>query len=240
MADKKFSELDPVGSLTGTEILPVIKEGLPKRTTVADVVANYVLKSGDTMTGQLVAPSYDVSGAKILSSTGFPEGVVTAPVGSIYIDKAITNGVSSWIKKSGTGSTGWLVLEGDTGWRDITALFGSQLSTTYNPNDYGVYIRRKDEVVTINFKCAIGTGYSGSSVGMPAGFKAGGSSSNIALPFSILNLWQTAGSNTGQVQISTTFSFVVFTDITAGTRYYGSLTYIANDAYPSTLPGTAA
>ena len=51
MADKKFSELDPVGSLTGTEILPVIKEGLPKRTTVADVVANYVLKSGDTMTG---------------------------------------------------------------------------------------------------------------------------------------------------------------------------------------------
>ena len=119
MADKKFSELDPVGSLTGTEILPVIKEGLPKRTTVADVVANYVLKSGDTMTGQLVAPSYDVSGAKILSSTGFPEGVVTAPVGSIYIDKAITNGVSSWIKKSGTGNTGWSVLEGDP---TITAL----------------------------------------------------------------------------------------------------------------------
>lgn len=63
MADKKFSELDLVGSLTGTEILPVIQEGLPKRTTVADVVANYVLKSGDTMTGQLtsqiVAPSAD-------------------------------------------------------------------------------------------------------------------------------------------------------------------------------------
>ncbi len=55
MADKKFSELDPVGSLTGTEILPVIKEGLPKRTTVADVVANYVLKTGDTMTGSLTA-----------------------------------------------------------------------------------------------------------------------------------------------------------------------------------------
>ncbi len=55
MADKKFSELDPVGSLTGTEMLPVIKEGLPKRTTVADVVANYVLKSGDTMNGSLTA-----------------------------------------------------------------------------------------------------------------------------------------------------------------------------------------
>ena len=181
-----------------------------------------------------------INGTTYSTGTGFPNGVVSAPVGSIYIDTAITNGASSWIKKSGTGNTGWIIDKGDTGWRDITALFGSQLSTTYNPNDYGVYIRRKDEVVTINFKCAIGTGYSGSSVGMPAGFKAGGSSSNTALPFSILNLWQTAGSNTGQVQISTTFSFVVFTNITAGTRYYGSLTYIANDAYPSTLPGTAA
>ena len=56
----------------------------------------------------------------IITGTGFPNGVVSAPVGSIYIDTAITNGASSWIKKSGTGNTGWEVLEGDTGWRNIT------------------------------------------------------------------------------------------------------------------------
>lgn len=165
MADKKFSELDMVGSLTGTEILPVIQEGLPKRTTVADVVANYVLKSGDTMTGQLtsqiVAPSADstytlgtsslywketytdklflnstatldgstageIKGTGVFTAdnikrgTGFPNGVVTANVGTVYIDTDVTNGASSWIKKSGTGNTGWQVLEGDTGWRTIT------------------------------------------------------------------------------------------------------------------------
>ena len=61
-------------------------------------------------------------GPQYLTGTGFPNGVVTAPVGSIYIDTAITNGASSWIKKSGTGNTGWEVLEGDTGWRDISSL----------------------------------------------------------------------------------------------------------------------
>ncbi len=63
--------------------------------------------AGGTMTGTLVAPSYDVSGAKILSATGFPEGVTSAPVGSIYIDKAVTNGIAKWVKKSGTANTGW-------------------------------------------------------------------------------------------------------------------------------------
>lgn len=55
-----------------------------------------------------------------LKGTGLPNGVVTAPVGSIYIDTVVSNGASSWIKKSGTGNTGWSVLEGDTGWRDVT------------------------------------------------------------------------------------------------------------------------
>lgn len=59
--------------------------------------------------------------AYYLYGTGFPDGVVSAPVGSIYIDTAITNGASSWIKKSGTGNTGWQVLEGDTGERNVAS-----------------------------------------------------------------------------------------------------------------------
>lgn len=185
----------------------------------------------------LVENQLSVGGARYMSGTGFPNGVVSAPVGSTYIDRNATNGAIEWKKATGTGNTGWVVSVGNTGWRDITSLFGTQLSTN-NPNDYGIYIRRKGELVTLNFKCAIGTGYSGSSVAIPTGFRAGGASINATLPFSILNLWQTAGSNSGQVQISTDFGFVAFTNSTAGTRYYGSLTYLANDGYPSTLPGT--
>lgn len=39
MADTKFSALDPVASLDGTEIIPVIKGGVPKRTTVDEILA---------------------------------------------------------------------------------------------------------------------------------------------------------------------------------------------------------
>ena len=78
-----------------------------------------VSKSGDTMTGRLIAPSYSVDGALVLSGLGFPNGVVSAPVGSKYIDKNATNGAIEWIKTSGTGNTGWSVIYGDSGWRNV-------------------------------------------------------------------------------------------------------------------------
>lgn len=39
--------------------------------------------------------------------TGSPEGVVTAPIGSFYSDKAGGSGTTFWVKESGTGNTGW-------------------------------------------------------------------------------------------------------------------------------------
>jgi len=54
------------------------------------------------------------------TGTGFPEGVVTATVGKTYRDNNATNGAVLWIKASGTGNTGWRVVWGDTGWRNIT------------------------------------------------------------------------------------------------------------------------
>lgn len=54
------------------------------------------------------------------SGTGSPEGVVTAPVGTVYRDTAATNGAVLWVKQAGTGNTGWRVVQGDTGWRNVT------------------------------------------------------------------------------------------------------------------------
>ena len=56
-----------------------------------------------------------------ITGTGSPERKVAAPVGSVYVDAAATNGAIRWIKSSGAGSTGWRVEYGDTGWRDISA-----------------------------------------------------------------------------------------------------------------------
>lgn len=67
---------------------------------------------------------------KYYIGTGFPEGKVTAPVGSIYTDTAKTAGAWQWRKTSGTGNTGWSILHGDTGWRAVNV--GSISSGTLN------------------------------------------------------------------------------------------------------------
>lgn len=54
-----------------------------------------------------------------LEGNGRPEGTVTAIVGKTYRDNAATNGAILWVKASGTGNTGWRVVWGDTGWRDL-------------------------------------------------------------------------------------------------------------------------
>lgn len=74
---------------------------------------------------------------------GMPNGTVTAPVGTTYVDEAVTNGALKWIKKSGTGNTGWEVLIGDTGWKVLPSV--SKLGNSF------VKIRRVNNVVSYQF-----------------------------------------------------------------------------------------
>lgn len=74
---------------------------------------------------------------------GMPNGVVTAPVGTTYVDEAVTNGALKWIKKSGTGNTGWEVLIGDTGWKVLPSV--SKLGNSF------VKVRRVNNVVSYQF-----------------------------------------------------------------------------------------
>lgn len=74
---------------------------------------------------------------------GMPNGTVTAPVGTTYVDEAVTNGALKWIKKSGTGNTGWEVLIGDTGWKIVPSV--SKLGNSF------VKIRRVNNVVSYQF-----------------------------------------------------------------------------------------
>ena len=54
-----------------------------------------------------------------IRGTGMPNGVVEAPIGATYIDTAKTNGALKWIKTTDGGTTGWKVIEGDTGWLTV-------------------------------------------------------------------------------------------------------------------------
>lgn len=63
-----------------------------------------------------------LNGIAHVRGTGSPENAVVASVGARYIDTAATNGAVEWIKASGAGNTGWKVVYGDTGWRDVTSL----------------------------------------------------------------------------------------------------------------------
>jgi len=46
----------------------------------------------------------------VISGTGSPEGVVTATPRKLYMDENGTAGSILYIKKSGTGNTGWILV----------------------------------------------------------------------------------------------------------------------------------
>ena len=106
----------------------------------AESVANLTQKFGEHDTKIQVLETkagYEIHG------TGMPNGRVTAPIGTTYVDTAVTNGALKWIKESGDGNTGWKVLTGDTGWRTLNIV--SKLNTA------SLQIRRVNNAVTYNF-----------------------------------------------------------------------------------------
>lgn len=59
---------------------------------------------------------------RFISSTGLPNGVVTAAPGAIYIDSSKTWDVSVWVKTSGIANTGWEPLLAVATPRNVTSL----------------------------------------------------------------------------------------------------------------------
>jgi hypothetical protein len=165
----------------------------------------------------------------IITGTGFPNGVVTAPVGSMYTDTAATNGAIRWIKATGSGNTGWRVEYGDTGWRNIESVLLNGFTAT------SVKIRRFGDQVSITIFALDGSSSTGTTLyTLPTGFASDsrtrqtwmGRSSSDQTPNSAI----TYSSNTISLATSPTL-------ITSGR---GTIDYLTTDTWPTTLPGTAA
>lgn len=78
-----------------------------------------------------------------IRDVGMPNGKVSAPVGTTYVDTAVTNKALKWIKRFGNDNQGWEVLMGDTGWINLPIV--SKLGASY------LKIRRVNNMVTYQF-----------------------------------------------------------------------------------------
>ena len=178
---------------------------------------------------------------------GMPNGVVTAPVGTTYVDEAVTNGALKWIKKTGTGNTGWEVLIGDTGWKIIPSV--SKLGGSY------VKIRRVNNVVSYQFGGLSwgwfgvvrrgGTGYQAQPSdrerncyilglnGIPTGYRSessliGGIYNDKGTPYGTWYLGGVGDSNMLRFQ----FTDPVPTDRDIGDIRVSSISYLTSDPWP--------
>lgn len=107
------------GRVSALEAKPEVDVSIfAKKTEVPtiDSVNNLLRTQGEQATKISVLESksaYEIHG------TGMPNGQVEAPIGTTYVDMAVTNGALKWIKRTGTGNTGWQVFTGDTGWQTL-------------------------------------------------------------------------------------------------------------------------
>ena len=186
-----------------------------------------------------------------IHGTGMPNGKVVAPVGTTYVDTAVTNGALKWIKRRGTDNQGWEVLTGDTGWRTLN--IQSKLGASF------LKVRRKNDSVMYQFGGLIwgwfgvvrrgGVGYSpqGSDKerncyilglsGIPVGFRSEGSLiGNIYNDKGVSYGTWYLGGNGDSHMLRFQFTDPVPTDRDIGDIRVSSISYLTNDPWPTTLP----
>jgi len=227
--------------------------GIPQKLTL----------SGNTLTlsdggGSVTLPNQPATNAPTgqaneyeIHGTGMPNGKVSAPVGTTYVDTVATNGALKWIKRTGTDNQGWEVLTGDTGWRTLT--IASKLGNSY------LKVRRKNDTVMYQFGGLSwgwfgvvrrgGPGYSIQPsdrernvfiLGLqqiPQGFRSefsliGGIYNDKGTPYGTWYLGGAGDANMLRFQ----FTDPVPTDRDIGDIRVSSIMYLTNEPWPTTLP----
>ena len=213
-----------------------------------DSVNNLLRTQGEQATKISVLESksaYEIHG------TGMPNGSVTAPIGTTYVDMSVTNGALKWIKQSGSGNTGWKVLIGDTGWRTLNSV--SRAGNSF------IKIRRVNNLVTYQFGglqwgwFGVGrrngpgfvrhnsSGDKGAKLTYPNGIPEGFRSENSLVgptyddkgrPYGI---WYLGGkSDLNFIQF--TFNENIPTDKDIGDIRVSAISYVTDEDWPTTLP----
>lgn len=228
--------------------------GIPQKLSIAGNVVTLSDGGGSiTLPTTTATPSgnpgqvneYEIHG------TGMPNGKVTAPVGTTYVDTAVTNGALKWIKRQGNNDQGWEVLTGDTGWRTLNIV--SKLGSSY------LRVRRKNDMVMYQFGGlswgwfgVIRRGGPGYQVqpsdrerncfilglsGIPQGFRSessliGGIYNDKGTPY---GTWYLGGVTDGNM-LRFQFTDPVPTDRDIGDIRVSSISYLTSEPWPTRLP----
>ena len=237
--------------LTTLEAKPTIDvSDFAKKTEVPtiDSVNNLLRTQGEQATK---ITALEAKSAYEIHGTGMPNGRVSAPIGTTYVDTAVTNGALKWIKESGDGNRGWKVLIGDTGWRTLNSV--SRAGSSF------IKIRRVNNLVTYNFGGLQwgwfgigrrnGPGYMGHGSsgdrgakvlpinGIPEGFRTpislvGPTFNDGGRPYGVWYLGGQSDSN----YIQFTFNENIPTDRDIGDIRVSAVSYITDEDWPTTLP----
>lgn len=232
----------------------VNRAGTPQRLSINGRVVT-LSDGGGSITLPATAPATSGNTGQVneyeIHGTGFPNGKVTAPVGTTYVDTNVTSGALKWIKRRGNDNQGWEILIGDTGWRNLNIV--SKLGSSY------LKVRRKNDTVTYQFGGLSwgwfgivrrgGAGYQvqGSDRerncyilgigGVPQGFRSeasliGGIYNDKGIPYGTWYLGGAGDSNMLRFQ----FTDPVPTDRDIGDIRVSSISYLTSDPWPTTLP----
>lgn len=222
--------------------------GIPQKLTLSENVLT--LSDGG---GSVTLPSQSASNEYEIHGTGMPNGNVTAPVGTTYVDTAATNGALKWIKRIGNNNQGWEVLTGDTGWRTLN--ISSKLGNSY------LKVRRRNDTVMYQFGGLSwgwfgivrrnGPGYQMQPSdkernvfilglrGIPEGFRSefsmiGGIYNDKGTPYGTWYLGGPGDANMLRFQ----FTDPVPTDKDIGDIRVSPILYLTSEPWPTVLPGS--
>ena len=225
--------------------------GIPQKLTLSGNTLTLSYGGGSVTLPSQAATNTPQANEYEIHGTGMPNGKVTAPVGTTYVDTAATNGALKWIKRTGADNQGWEVLTGDTGWRTLT--IASKLGASY------LKVRRKNDTVMYQFGGLSwgwfgivrrgGPGYSIQPsdrernvfiLGLqqiPQGFRSefsliGGIYNDKGTPYGTWYLGGAGDSNMLRFQ----FTDPVPTDRDIGDIRVSSILYLTNDPWPTRLP----
>ena len=217
--------------------------------------------SGNTVSlsgggGSIVLPSAPANtGGQVheyeIRGQGMPNGRVSAPVGTTYVDTVATNKALKWIKRFGTDNQGWEVLVGDTGWINLPIV--SKLGSSY------LKVRRVNNTVMYQFGGlswgwfgVVRRGGAGYQVqpsdrdrncyilglnGIPQGFRSessliGGIYNDKGTPYGTWYLGGVGDSNMLRFQ----FTDPVPTNKDIGDIRVSAISYLTSDPWPERLP----
>lgn len=172
------------------------------------------------------------SGPRVMSGTGSPESVVTAPVGSTWTDTAATTGAIQWIKASGTGNTGWVVQYGDTGSRDISSVLTADADRTLAST---ILLRRTGNWVVLSgvWRETTTTPNNRAFYSLPVGFRPAQTLYQY-IPYD-------AAATTAYRNIRVPANGgITYGGPTSGSNFEYCVRWTTVEAWPSSLPGSAA